>query len=255
MSDDATVVEINGLTARFGDTEVLTDIDAEFRRGEISVILGASGSGKTTLLKHILGLLPSPRGAVRLLGEDLATVSRGRLEGVRTRIGMLFQHGALLNSVSVHRNARVPLEQHTKLPDTIIDDMVRAKLRLVGLEGSEHVLPSELSGGMRKRAALARALALDPEILLCDEPSSGLDPLTSESLDGLLVRLKERLHMTMLIISHDLISVRRVADRVYFLHDGRIIFAGTIDEAESADVPELVSYFKAAESDEIPRSE
>lgn len=255
MRDGEPVVEVQNLTVRFGDREVLSDVSAAFPRGEISVILGASGSGKTTLLKHVLGLMPAPGDTVRVFGRSLENVSPEAFVALRQRIGMLFQHGALLNSVSVHRNTRVPLEQHTSLPDPIIDSVVRAKLALVGLAGSETALPDELSGGMRKRAGLARAMALDPELLLCDEPSSGLDPPTAEALDRLLVRLHAQLDMSMIIISHDLVSVRRVAHRVFFLHEGRIRFSGSMEEAEQSELPELRDYFRAAESEEVRGAE
>jgi phospholipid/cholesterol/gamma-HCH transport system ATP-binding protein len=249
MSELDPVVEVEGLSVRFGENQVLSNVDAQFVKGEISVILGASGSGKTTVLKHVLGLLEPEIGTVRLFGRNLSEMSASELAKTRTRLGMLFQQGALLNSVNVARNARVPLEQHTDLPSPLIDRIVMTKLKLVGLEDSWDTMPDELSGGMRKRASLARALALDPELLLCDEPSSGLDPLSSEALDELLLELKQALDMTMVIISHDLESVRRVADRVFFLHSGQILFEGTMDEAEASDKPELVRYFAASTPD------
>ncbi|MFP4551935.1 MAG: ABC transporter ATP-binding protein [Spirochaetales bacterium] len=241
-----TIVTVEHLDARFGSNQVLRGVSARFRTGEISVILGASGSGKTTILKHILGLMPIQSGRVEIFGRELNSLPDAEFDEIRTRLGMLFQEGALLNSISVASNTRVPIEQHTDLPDHLMDHMVMSKLRLVGLEKAAHILPNELSGGMRKRASLARALALDPELLLCDEPSSGLDPLTSESLDKLLIQLKDALGMTMIVISHDISSVRRVADRVFFLHKGEILFEGPMREAESSDIPELRRYFEAS---------
>jgi phospholipid/cholesterol/gamma-HCH transport system ATP-binding protein len=159
---------------------------------------------------------------------------------------MLFQEGALLNSISVFENVRVPLEQHTELSDPIMDAVVRAKLALVGLTGSERALPSELSGGMRKRAGLARAIALDPELLFCDEPTAGLDPLTAKAMDELLLDLRRSLGITVVVISHDVASVRRIADRVLFLHDGSVLWSGSRSEAEAAEIPELTAYFASA---------
>jgi phospholipid/cholesterol/gamma-HCH transport system ATP-binding protein len=250
--DDAPVlhepaVRIDRLSARYGGIEVLCDIDADFMKGEISVVLGASGSGKTTLLRHISGLVKPVSGRVVVLGTDLATATEEQMESVRRRIGVLFQQGALLNSISVFDNVRVPLEQHSGLPDPVIDTIVRTKLALVGLETSADAHPSQLSGGMRKRAALARALALDPEILLCDEPSSGLDPLTARSLDRLLRDLQRQLGMTMIVISHDIASVRRTADRLFFLHQGEILYTGSIADAETCERREVRDFLSAAD--------
>ncbi len=239
-------VRIEQLSARYDEVEVLRGIDAAFARGEISVVLGASGSGKTTLFRHIVGLLEPQSGRVEVLGTDLATATEQELELVRRRIGVLFQQGALLNSMSVFDNVRVPLEQHADLPDPIMDTIVRTKLALVGLDSSADALPSELSGGMKKRAALARALALDPEILLCDEPSSGLDPMTARALDRLLRDLQRQLGMTMIIISHDIASVRRTANRVFFLHEGSILYAGSVAEAETCERSEVRDFLSAA---------
>ena len=245
MSDSA-IVRIQNLDSSFGDVRVLSDINAVFRSGEISVVLGTSGTGKTTLMRHILGLLRPQSGTVEVLGADLATVTEPELERVRRRIGVLFQQGALLNSVSVFDNVRVPLEQHTALPDPLIDSMVRTKLALVGLQSAADALPSELSGGMRKRAAVARALALDPELLLCDEPASGLDPLSARALDQLLRDLQRRLGMSMIVISHDVSGVRLTADRVFFLHKGSIVFEGTVEDADQSDQAELREFLAAA---------
>ena len=239
-------VSIVDLSVRFGDTDVLRGVSARFVRGEIAVVLGSSGSGKTTLLKHILGLLRPQHGCVEVLGYDLADATESELAAVRRRMGVLFQQGALLNSATVFENVRMPLEQHADLPASVIDRVVRTKLALVGLESAEGALPSELSGGMRKRAALARALALDPELLLCDEPSSGLDPVTARSLDQLLRDLQRRLGMTMIVVSHDMAGVRRTADRVFFIQQGVIAFTGTVDEADACDVDEVHDFLTAA---------
>jgi phospholipid/cholesterol/gamma-HCH transport system ATP-binding protein len=243
MSSDPVVIK--DLSVRYGETEVLKGVSARFQAGRISVLLGASGSGKTTMLKQILGLERPPEGSVWLFGSDVAAVEIGELDTLRRRTGMLFQEGALLNSRTVLENCMVPLEQHTELPASLIRAVVETKLELVGLADAADQFPHELSGGMRKRASLARALSLDPDLLLCDEPSSGLDPLTAQSLDELLMHIRDALDMTMIIISHDLASVRRVADTVFFLHEGRIIFDGAVGEAEHADNPELQRYFAA----------
>ncbi len=242
----ASAVSVRHLSVAYGGVSVLTDVSAEILTDCITVVLGASGSGKTTLLRHMVGLSALEEDTVRLLGADMARVSEAQRRGTLRRVGMLFQEGALLNSISVFENVRVPLEQHTDLPDPIMDAVVRAKLGLVGLAGSERALPSELSGGMRKRAGLARAIALDPELLFCDEPTSGLDPLTAKAMDELLLDLRRSLGITVVVISHDVASVRRIADQVLFLHDGSVLWSGSRAEADGAEIPELAAYFASA---------
>jgi phospholipid/cholesterol/gamma-HCH transport system ATP-binding protein len=237
---------VRHLNVAYGGVSVLAEVSADIPRDCITVVLGASGSGKTTLLRHMVGLAELEEGTMRLLGVDMAQAGEAERRATLRRVGMLFQEGALLNSISVFENVRVPLEQHTDLPDPIVDAVVRAKLGLVGLAGSESALPSELSGGMRKRAGLARAIALDPELLFCDEPTAGLDPVTSKAMDELLLDLRRSLGITVVVISHDVASVRRIADRVLFLHDGALLWSGSREEAEASEIPELVTYFASA---------
>lgn len=239
-------IRVRRLSVAYGGVPVLTDVSAEIPRDKITVVLGASGSGKTTLLRHMVGLAALEAGTVQLLGADMARVSEVERRATLRRVGMLFQEGALLNSISVFENVRVPLEQHTNLPDAIMNAVVRVKLGLVGLAGSEDALPSELSGGMRKRAGLARAIALDPELLFCDEPTSGLDPLTAKAMDELLLDLRRSLGITVVVISHDVASVRRIADRVLFLHDGSLAWSGSQEQAQASEIPELAAYFASA---------
>ena len=239
------LIQVEKMSVCYDGRLVLDDVDASFRNDEITMVLGASGSGKTTLIKHILKLEPVEEGRVSFFGRDVAALSQEEFEGLLRRLGMLFQQGALLNSLSVAENIKIPLEQHTALPDAVIESMVRTKLKLVGLSGYGEVLPSQLSGGMRKRAALARSIALDPEILFCDEPTSGLDPITAREMDRLLLRLRNQLGITMVIISHDVESVRRIADRVLFLHQGRLLFSGTRQEMEESEIEELEEFFSS----------
>jgi phospholipid/cholesterol/gamma-HCH transport system ATP-binding protein len=165
-------------------------------------------------------------------------------DDILSKVGMLFQNGALLNSLSIFDNIAIPLEQHTKLSKSVIEKMIKVKLDLVNLGHAINMVPSELSGGMKKRAALARAIALDPDILFCDEPSAGLDPLTSASLDDLILKLKNLLNMTILIVTHELASIYRIADRIIFLDNGRLLFNGTLEEAKQTDIPEVKTFFE-----------
>ena len=237
------VIRIEDLSVSYDDKKVLESVSACFYNDEITMVLGASGSGKTTLIKHVLGLEDEYQGRIIFFGRDIRTTGPVEFEGLLTRVGMLFQQGALLNSLSVADNIRIPLEQHTALPDPVITSMVRTKLKLVGLTGYGHALPSQLSGGMRKRAALARAIALDPEVLFCDEPTSGLDPVTAREMDTLLLRLRDQLGITMIIISHDVESVKYIADKVVFLYKGRLAFSGVREDALSSNSPELQEFF------------
>lgn len=226
-------IRLEGLTVGYGQRAVVSGINASLPGGKISVILGGSGCGKSTLLKHILRLHPVLAGRIVIDGHDLATLDRRGMHCLRQRMGVLFQDGALLGSLTLGDNVALPLREHTKLSATAIRERVLAKLTLVGLADFYDYYPNELSGGMRKRAGLARAMVMDPPLLFCDEPTSGLDPVTAAELDQLLLELKTSFDMTMVVVSHDLDSMRTIADHVLVLGEGKVLFEGPIAELEA----------------------
>ncbi|HOE55753.1 MAG TPA: ATP-binding cassette domain-containing protein [Candidatus Cloacimonas acidaminovorans] len=238
------VISIRNLIAKYGDLTVLDDISVDIFPGEITVILGSSGCGKTTLLKNILRLVEPVSGSVKFWGEEILDLDDIQMEKILRKLGVLFQSGALLNSISVYENISIPLELHTKLPRSLIDRIIQVKLNLVNLSEVLYKFPSELSGGMKKRAALARAIALDPQILFCDEPSAGLDPLTAASLDELILSLKKQLKMTIVVVTHELASIHRIADKIIFLEEGKMLFNGTLEEAKKAGIPQIDTFFE-----------
>lgn len=225
-------VEVEGLIARYGDREILSGVDLHVAMGEIRVILGGSGSGKSTLIKHIIGLHKPTAGTVKLLGEDLLTADEPHQEALVARTGMVFQNGALLNSLTVRDNIALPILERSPLPDNLIDEIVHIKLGLVGLPDVADYMPRQLSGGMAKRVALARAIACDPEILFCDEPSAGLDPVTAAGIDRLILDLRDRFGMAIVIVTHELASIHTVADNVTMLGQGRVIADASLEEIE-----------------------
>jgi phospholipid/cholesterol/gamma-HCH transport system ATP-binding protein len=238
------VIELKGLVTRFGERTILDHIDLEFFKNDVTVILGGSGSGKTTLLKSILGLVNATEGEIKLFGQVFNLEDEAAVNATLQRIGVLFQNGALLNSISVLDNFAIPLEQHTKLDPSLIRQMASVKLGMVGLAQAAHQLPSELSGGMRKRAALARAIAMDPDLLFCDEPSAGLDPITSAALDDLILTLRDQLQMSIVVVTHELASIHRIADRIVFLDKGKILFHGSVTEAKSCGIEKVETFFQ-----------
>ena len=212
-----TIISVRGLTAAYGDDVILEDVSFEVRRGEVFVILGGSGSGKSTLMKHLIGLFPLVSGEVRIEGDNLATAAGELRQKILRRFGVAYQSGALFGSMTLTENVSLPLEEFTRLPVEARNVISWMKLKLVGLEGFGGHLPAEVSGGMQKRAAIARAMALDPAVLFLDEPSAGLDPITSAELDALILSLREGLGMTFVIVTHELPSIYAVADRVIML--------------------------------------
>ena len=242
---------VRGLIARYGDKTILKGVDLTVEPGEVRVILGGSGCGKSTLMKSCVGLKEPDGGRVTMLGQELSALGEKEQRNLLTRIGVLFQYGALLGSISIGENVALPLREHTDLPEDLIQEMVRLKLALVELSPAEHLLPSELSGGMRKRAALARAMALDPELLFCDEPGAGLDPLTSAELDDLLLRLRDRFGMAIVVVTHELLSIQKITDKALMLSDGLVIADGTLDELKDNDHPEVQAFFKRQAAGEM----
>ncbi len=237
------IVQVDNVTFGFGDAVVLDDVSMWAKEHQVTVILGPSGCGKTTLLKQLIRLYVPWRGSVRVFDHEIAQMDEPEFNELLLKIGVLFQNGALLNSITVAENIAIPLEQHTDLSDPIIDRLVRVKLGLVDLPTAGLKRPSELSGGMRKRAALARAIALDPPLLFCDEPSAGLDPMTSASLDRLLLKMRDDLGMTVVIVSHELASIHRIADSVVFMDKGKILFCGPLKEARTAGIERIDEFF------------
>ncbi len=238
------IIEVKDLVAKYGDKTILDGVTVNIYPEEVTVILGGSGCGKTTLLKNILRLNEPFSGSVKMFNEDILAMDEIQFEKVLIKVGMLFQGGALLNSQPIFDNVSIPLEQHTNLPPEIISRIIEVKLNLVHLSHAIHLLPSELSGGMKKRAALARALALDPVILFCDEPSAGLDPLTSASLDELILQLKNQLKMTIVIVTHELASIHRIANKIIFLDKGKMLYNGTLEDAKKAKIPQIDEFFE-----------
>jgi len=243
MQNTEPIIKIENLVTYYGQRKILDGIDLHVMPGETMAILGRSGCGKSTLLRHIIGLSKPSAGKIFIKGEDITTMTEQEMLPIRRKIGMLFQGGALFNSMSVGDNVALPLREHTELEGSTIRIMTRMKLDQVGLAGFEDFMPAQLSGGMKKRAALARAIAMDPDILFCDEPSAGLDPIVAVGIDHLILKLKKAFHMTIVIVTHELESVFLIADRVALLDSGKIIALGTVDELKQSENEKVQQFF------------
>jgi phospholipid/cholesterol/gamma-HCH transport system ATP-binding protein len=230
--DGKPVIEVRDLVRRFGDQTVLSGVNLDVHRGETLVVMGGSGSGKSTLLRHMIGSLRPDSGTVRLLGQDISALDEEGLNEVRKKIGILFQSGALFNSMTVAENVALPLREHTLLDQNIINIQVKIKLELVGLREHADKFPAQISGGMKKRAGLARALALDPQVLFADEPSAGLDPVTSAGIDRLIIDLSRKLGVTSVVVTHEMDSAFAVADRMAMLEHGRMLLVAEREKFE-----------------------
>ena len=247
MIEDAEPIRLEQVSKRFGSFRVLDEVSIAVPRGQATVILGRSGTGKSVMLKHIVGLLAPDAGRVIVQGADLTGLSPSSMAVVRRQVGFLFQNAALFDSMTVGDNVSFPLHRHTYLSEDAIRAKAEEKLALVGLAQDYDKMPAALSGGMRKRAGLARAMALDPAILLVDEPSAGLDPITSEEIDDLLVQLKRDLGTTLIVVTHNIPSARRIGDTLLFLHEGRVLASGTVAEIEQSS-HDIVKRFMESES-------
>ena len=246
------VVEVTDLFRKFGNRTVIDGISLKVHRGETLVIMGGSGCGKSTLLRHIIGVMKPNTGSVQIFGEEITTMNDRELDDVRRRFGMLFQSGALLASLTVGENVALPLQQHTDMSAEEIQERVARKLQTVGLNGFENLKPAEISGGMRKRVGLARALALDPELLFSDEPTSGLDPIMTAVVDKLTLELTQGEGMTAVVVTHDMTSAFRIATRMIMLGRGTIIAQGTPDEIRTSPDPEVQQFINGEADGPMP---
>jgi len=242
------IIEVRALSKFLGDREILTDISFEAYEKDITVILGGSGAGKSVLLKHLLGLYIGEVGTVHILGKDIAEMEEEDLKHLYIQMGVFFQNGGLLNSLTVGENIALPLEQHTDLNDDLIKRVVWSKLQLVNLTDAYYLYPSQLSGGMLKRAALARAIVMDPRLLFCDEPGAGLDPVSLAALDELILNLREQMGMSIVIITHEVSSILRIADRIIFIDRGEKIFQGSLKNALESNIEQVHQFLEMGRS-------
>jgi len=245
------VLSLRDLRVSYGEREILHGISFDVVHGETLVILGGSGSGKSTLLRTLVGLEKPTAGEIWIKGRDLAKISAAEMDEIRRKIGMSFQGGALFGSMTVGENVALPLREHTKLEDSTIEIILRLKLQQVGLEGFEYYTPAQLSGGMKKRAAVARALAMDPEILFFDEPSAGLDPIIAAGIDELILELKRAFHMTIIVVTHELASAFLIADRMLLIDKGNIVALGTAEEMRSSTQPRVRQFLDRIAEPEV----
>ncbi|WP_419781532.1 ABC transporter ATP-binding protein [Maridesulfovibrio sp.] len=245
LSRYAQDITLQKLSLGYPGKVLMRDLNAVLPAGKISVILGGSGCGKSTLLRHILGLNVPVSGEI-FLGDTNLTALKDEQEYklIRTRMGVLFQDGAMLGSLTLGENVALPMQEHTELPDSIIEEVVLMKLRMVGLGDFMHYFPNQLSGGMRKRAGLARAMVMDPTTLLCDEPSSGLDPITAADLDQLILKLKETFNVTIVVVTHDLDSLFNIADHVVVLHQGRCLYQGDLEGLKHSEDEYIIDFLE-----------
>jgi phospholipid/cholesterol/gamma-HCH transport system ATP-binding protein len=258
MADESEVpmIRVVDLVTHYGERQILNHVSLDFPAGQTMVILGGSGTGKSTLLRHIMGLEFPTSGSIFIKGEDICTMSEDRFNQVRRKIGMLFQSAALFNSMTIEENVALPLRELTQLEEPTIRIMTRIKLDLVGLSGFDNYMPSQLSGGMKKRAGLARALAMDPEILLFDEPSAGLDPITAAGIDSLILKLKLAFKMTIIVVTHELPSAFMIADRMTVMDKGEVIATGTPDEVRNNTHPRVLQFMnRIPEGDQVDAQE
>ncbi len=247
----AAVIEVEDLVTHYGARMILKGIDMSVHEGEIMVIMGGSGSGKSTVLRHMLALERPTSGTIRVLGQDLVTASQRQMFDLQRKIGVAFQGGALFSSMTVGENIMLPLVEHANLDPMTMGIMARLKLEVVNLAGFEDLMPSELSGGMIKRAALARAIVMDPKILFCDEPSAGLDPVVSAALDDLILNLRDAMGMTIVVVTHELESAFKIADRITVLDQGDVLFIGTVDELRDHPSERIQNLLNRRTEDEV----
>jgi len=245
FGDNQPIISVRDLVVGFNEKTVLDHLSLDIRLGEILGVIGASGSGKSVLLRAIIGLVPKQQGTIEMFGEDMDTLSRERRHDLERKWGVMFQHGALFSSLTVKQNIQFPMREYLDLSEPLLEELAMMKIEMVGLKAdAADKLPSELSGGMIKRAALARALALDPEIVFLDEPTSGLDPIGAGEFDQLIVALQKTLNLTVMMITHDLNSLHAACNRVAAIARGKVIELGTIEEISASTDPWLRAYFQ-----------
>src|SRR3981189_36621 len=245
------MISLRNLRVSYGDREILHGINFDVMHGETLVILGGSGSGKSTLLRTLVGLERPSSGEIWLKGKNIAAISTGEMDEIRKKIGMSFQGGALFGSMTVGENVALPLREHTKLEDSTIEIILRLKLDQVGLSGFENYMPAQLSGGMKKRAAVAPAPAMDPQILCFDEPSAGLDPIIAAGIDQLILELKQAFHMTIIVVTHELASAFLIADQMVYVDKGYVIAQGTPAEMKANPLPRVRQFFDRVAEPEV----
>ncbi len=234
MAEKEVVIKVQGLKKKFDDRQILNGIDFEIYKGETFVIMGGSGCGKSTILKHLIGTLKPDEGEVSLLGKNISLLSEDEMDEIKKKIGMSFQSSALFDSMTVGENVSLPLREHTKLDSKVINIVVKMKLELMGLRGFENLMPSQLSGGMKKRVGIARAVSMDPQIVFYDEPTAGLGPIVTAVMDKLIIDLSKALSVTSVVVTHDMHSVFRIADRIAMLYEGKVVEIGTCEEIKNS---------------------